>query len=222
MSNIYDNKERKWEITASGLIRFSGLFAILAGLLYIVIQLIHPPDELSSVSSNRWIVVASLTMGMSLFSLIGVLGMYLRQVRETGWLGLIGFIVFSLFWVMSFAFSFMEAFVLPLLATDAPEVVEGITGIFAGGVSGVNLGFLSILAPIAGGMYLLGGLLFGIAIFRADILPRIAAALLAFGAVVTLAAAIIPHPFDRILAFPMGLALMWLGYRLWSERPGRS
>jgi hypothetical protein len=38
--------------------------------------------------------------------------------------------------------------------------------------------------------------------------------------VVTFAAAVIPHPFDRILAVPMGLAFIWLGYALWSDRRG--
>jgi hypothetical protein len=29
---------------------------------------------------------------------------------------------------------------------------------------------------------------------------------------------LLPHPLDRILAVPMGLALVWLGYTLWSEQ----
>ena len=65
--------------------------------------------------------------------------------------------------------------------------------------------------------YVLGGLLFGIATLRAGILPRWAGGLLAIAAVSVLAAALLPHPLDRILAVPMGLALAWLGYALWSE-----
>ena len=30
----------------------------------------------------------------------------------------------------------------------------------------------------------------------------------------------LPHPLDRSLAVPMGLSLAWLGYALWSGRPG--
>jgi hypothetical protein len=67
--------------------------------------------------------------------------------------------------------------------------------------------------------YVLGGLLFGIATLRAGILPRWAANLLAFATVSPLLlASLLPHPLDRILAVPMGLALAWLGYALWSER----
>ncbi|WP_431028389.1 hypothetical protein [Lysinibacillus sp. LZ02] len=212
-----NQKESKRKVTGKSLIRWAGFFAILAGILYISIQFIHPADNIASVNTGLWVVIACLTSIMSLFSLIGIIGIYTRQVEEAGWLGLIGFVFFSLFWVISMNFSFNEAFVLPLLTSDAPKFVEGILGIFGGTKSAVDLGIFPVLAPIAAVLYSLGGLLFGIAIFRASVLPRMAGALLSSAAVVTFAAAIIPHPFDRILAVPMGLALIWLGYALFSE-----
>jgi hypothetical protein len=70
---------------------------------------------------------------------------------------------------------------------------------------------------------MLGGLLFGIATFRAGVLPRWAGALLACAVVLPLlATGLLPHPLDRILAVPMGLALAWLGYALWSERQAQA
>ena len=84
------------------------------------------------------------------------------------------------------AFDFAEAFILPLLATEAPKFVEGFLGIFSGHASEVNLGALPTLYALAGFGYMLGGLLFGIATFRAGILPRWAAGLLAVGAVAPL------------------------------------
>jgi hypothetical protein len=217
--NHMNNKnEKNRGITRKSLMGWAGLFAILAGILYICIQFFHPEDHISSVSKSLWVVIACTTSIMSLFSLIGITGIYTRQAEKAGWLGLIGVILFSLFWLISMNFSFNEAFVLPLLTTEAPKFVEGILGIFGGTTSTVNLGIFPILAPIAAILYSLGGLLFGIATFRARIFPRMAGALLSFAAVVTFAAAVIPHPFDRILAVPMGLALIWLGYALWSER----
>jgi hypothetical protein len=213
-----NSNEKKRRITGKSVVRYAGLFAILAGILYIGIQFIHPEDHISSVSTSFWVIIACTTSIMSLFSLIGITGIYTRQVEEVGLLGFIGFILFSVFWIISMIFSFNEAFVLPLLTTEAPKFVEGIVGIFGGTTSTVNLGIFPILAPIAALLYSLGGLLFGIATLRAGIFPRIAGALLSFAAVVTFAAAVIPHPFDRILAIPMGVALIWLGYALWSER----
>ncbi|MBT2292521.1 hypothetical protein J7E73_25985 [Paenibacillus albidus] len=204
--------------TASNLIRWAGVSAMMAGILFVVVQMIHPPDILSSVATGAWAIVHYLTITMSLLGLFGIAGIYFRQVEEAGWLGLAGFLMLSLFWLATMAFTFAEAFILPLLATDAPEFVEGYLGIFSGTASQINLGALPAAAPLAGGLYILGGLLLGIATLRASILPRRAAALLAFAAVSTLASSLLPHPLDRILAVPMGLALVWLGYALWSKR----
>lgn len=206
------------KVTPSVLIRWTGLFAILAGVLFIGIQLIHPLDQLSSVDTDMWVIVSCLSLVMGLFSLIGITGIYASQVKESGWLGLIGYSLFGLFWIMTIVWSSIEAFVLPQLTTTAPEFVAGFVGIFGGMESEADLGLLPALEPLAGVMYLLGGILFGIATYRAGVFPRWAGALLAVAAVVTIGAVVIPHPLDRILAVPMGLALIWLGYALWSER----
>ncbi|TLS50834.1 hypothetical protein FE782_17420 [Paenibacillus antri] len=206
------------KIAASNLIRWAGFAAMAAGMLYIVVQPIHPPETLASVTTDAWAMVAYMTLAMALFSLIGILGIYARQANETGWLGLAGFLVFSLFWTATTAVTFAEAFLLPLLATDAPKFVEGFMGIFGGAASEVPLGALSALAPAAAGLYIVGGLLLGIATLRARILPRGAAGLFIVGAAAPLASALLPHPLDRLLAVPMGAALAWLGYALWSER----
>lgn len=217
---MYNENEKKRRITGKSLMRWAGLFAIMAGILYTGIQFFHPEDHISSVGTGQWAVIACTTSIMSLFSLIGITGVYTRQAEEAGWLGMFGFILFNLFWLISINFSFNEAFVLPLLIDDAPKFVEGMVGIFGGTASTVNIGIFPILAPIAGLLYALGGFLFGIATFRAGVFPRMAGALLSFAAVITFTAAVIPHPFDRILAVPMGLALIWLGYVIWSERGG--
>jgi hypothetical protein len=68
---------------------------------------------------------------------------------------------------------------------------------------------------VEGYLYLAGGLLFGIALFRARVLARWAAALLAAGTVASLAIPFLPQAFVRPLAFPTGIALVGLGYSLW-------
>ena len=205
-------------VTTSKLSRAAGIAAAVSGALYITIQLIHPVEEVSSVTTTSWFVVHILTLAMAALGLVGAAGIYLRQVRETGLLGLIGFLVFGTFYLATAAFNFLEAFVLPAIATKAPEIVEDILGIFGGAPADGSLGALEQVGPFAFGIYLLGGLVFGIAIFRGRVLPRWAGILLAAGALSTLAIPFLPHQVGRFAAVPVGLALIWLGYSLWADR----
>ncbi|WP_245894318.1 hypothetical protein [Planomicrobium soli] len=210
--------ESKGKITSSALFRGAGLSAIAAGFLFMLIQLIHPSELLSNVTTGVWANVHYITFAMCLFWLLGLTGIYARQVEKAGWLGLAGYLLFSLFLVLSASFNFAEALIIPLVAADAPEFVEGFLGIFSGAATEVDLGALATVAPVAGMLYLFGGFLFGIATFRAGILSRWAAAAFAFGAVASLGAAVLPHELARLMAVPMGIGIAWLGYSLWSQR----
>lgn len=208
------------KITTSKLIRYAGLAAMGAGTLYIAIQAIHPLDVLSSVTTTRWAITHYLSITMDILAVLGIAGLYARQVEKSGWLGLAGYLLFSLFWALSLAFHFIESFIEPMLATEAPKVVEGLLGMVAGQASEINLGAVPAVYMLTGIVgYVLGGLLFGIAMFRAGILPRWASGLLALGTILPVVlSSVVPHPFDRLFAVPVGLALVWLGYALWSER----
>jgi hypothetical protein len=179
-----NNKERNMKITAPSLIRWAGLSAMEAGVLFIAIQTIHPLDVLSSVTTARWAIAHYLGIAMAFLGLLGITGIYARQVEEAGWLGLAGYLLLSLFYTLTMAFQFTEACISPLLATESSKFVEGFLGIITGAPSEINLGALPAVYALTGFVgYVLGGLLFGIATLRAGILPRWAGGLLAFAAV---------------------------------------
>ena len=212
-------KEGSMKLTTAKIIRWAGLAAMGAGILYIAVQRIHPPDVLSSVTTTQWAITHYLSVAMDILSMLGIAGLYARQVEKSGWLGLAGYLLFSLFWALSMAFHFAEAFISPVLATEAPRFVEGFLGIITSAPSEINLGLLPSVYSLAGIAYLLGGLLFGIATFRAATLPRWAGGLLAVGTLLPiLGSSLVQHPYDRIFAMPVGLALAWLGYALFFER----
>jgi hypothetical protein len=192
---------------------------MVAGICFVVLGLLHPPNVLSSVTTTRWTIVHSLALAMSLFGLLGIMGLYARQVKEAGWLGLAGFLLLSLWLVLILPFTFFEVFFLPLLATEAPTFAKGFLGIFTGSASGINFGALPVLWKLSSALLLLGGLVFGIATFRAGILSRWPAGLLAVAAALTPAAAFLPHDIQPLVAVPLGAGLAWLGYALFSERP---
>ena len=84
--------------------------------------------------------------------------------------------------------------------------------------SSATLAAAKVATGITAVGYLLGGLLFGIALFRARVVARWAAVLLAVGSVITILVPVLPHAFERLLALPMGVALAALGYSLWSRQ----
>ena len=205
-------------ITTSALTRAAGVSAVLSGLLFIVIQPIHPQENAATVTSTAWVVVALMTLAMAVLGLVGVSGMYFRQVRESGLPGLIGYLMFGSFYLVVTAWTFVEVFVLPRIAGEAPQFVDDYLGIPAGLSAQGDVGTLPLLYTIVSGLYLLGGLVFGIAVYRAGILHRGAAALLAAGSVGAVSAAVLPHAVGRYAAVPVGIAMVWLGWSLWSEQ----
>ena len=205
-------------ITTSTLIRAAGVSAVLSGLLYIVIQPIHPEENAATVTSTAWVVVAVMTIAMAVLGLVGASGIYFRQVRETGLTGLVGYLVFGSFYLAVTAWTFVEVFVLPRIADEAPQFVDDFLGIPAGVSAQGDVGGLPLLFTVVSGLYLVGGLVFGIAVYRAGILHRGAAALLAAGSAGAVAAAVLPHAVGRYAAVPVGMAMVWLGWSLWSEQ----
>jgi hypothetical protein len=205
-------------ITPSSLMRWAGLSALLAGLCYLFVGIFHPANVPASVTTTRWEIVHILACAMSFFGLLGLAGLYARQATRAGWLGLAGYVLLSLWFVVVMGFSFVEAFILPHVATASPGLVQAWMGMFNGPAGTFNLGALPTIWTLSAPVYILGGVLFGIATFRARVLPRWAGALLAASTLLAPAAAALPNASQPKIAIPAGLALAWLGYALWSER----
>jgi hypothetical protein len=155
---------------------------------------------------------------VSFFGLLGMAGLYARQAVKSGWLGLVGYVLFSLWLVLIMGFSFVEAFILPRVEGASPAFVQAWMGMFTGPKGHFDLGVLPTIWTLTAPIYILGGLLFGIATFRARILPRWAGALFAVGTVLAPIASQLPNASQPKVAIPVGAALAWLGYALWSER----
>jgi hypothetical protein len=214
-------EESRMTITGSKLIRWAGLAAIVAGIIYVIVGLFHPLNVLSSVTTTRWAIVHVLASAMCFFGLLGMAGLYARQWKEAGWTGLVGFLLLSLWLVVIMGYTFVEVFILPMLATTTPAFVEGFLGTYSGS-SGADFATLTTVWTLTGLIYILGGLLFGIGTFRAGILSRWAAVLLALGTALAPLGALLPPEYQPKMAVPVGLGLAWLGYSLWSERRGHA
>ena len=65
--------------------------AVAAGVIFAGIQPIHPPDVVESVTTSAWAIITPLKTAMCMLFLLGITGLYARQVEKAGWLGLAGF-----------------------------------------------------------------------------------------------------------------------------------
>ena len=202
-------------ITPTTLSRAAGVAAVVAGLLFIGVQINHPPMDVGSVTTAEWTIRNTLKVLMAACALAGISGMYLSQVRKNGVLGLVGYVVFGIGYLLILSVAFVAGFVLPGIADTAPAYVNDVLAAASGGTVTGDIGLMQTVLQVEGLMYLSGGFIFGIALFRAGVLARWASALLAVGAVATVAIPLLPQSLERLFAFPTGIALVGLGYSLW-------
>jgi hypothetical protein len=206
--------ESDMTITTTKLTRAAGLSAVAGGLLFIAVQIKHPHLDVTFTTTTEYAVRETMKIFMAVFSLVGITGIYLRQVRQMGVLGLIGYVVFGVGYLAIFGVQVVGVFVLPSLAVSQPGYVNDVLAVAHSGTPVGDVGAVQIL--VRGGFaYIVGGFLFGIALFRANVLARWAAVLLSVGAVATVATSQLPELTQRLFAIPVGVALIGLGFSLW-------
>ncbi|HQY33885.1 hypothetical protein [Actinotalea sp.] len=203
------------DITSSGLTRAAGAAAAVAGSIFIAVQINHPPMEVASVETTEWVLRSTAKAVMTGLALAGITGMYLRQHRRAGVLGLVGYLLFATAYLAMLGVEAIAAAVLPTLAELQPAFVNDVLVAAAGGTPAGDIGGMQTLLNVMGLGYIVGGVIFGIALFRTGILARWAAALLALAAVGTASLAVLPEAFNRPMAVPVGIALIGLGVSLW-------
>lgn len=209
-------------ITPSNLAKAAGICAAVAGAIFIAVQINHPPMDVASVETGQWVARSAAKAAMTALALTGITGMYLRQVRHAGVLGLVGYAVFALGYLLMFSVEIVATFVLPALTGPVPGFVNDTVVTAAGGQADGDIGNLPSLFGVAGVAYMAGGLLFGLALFRARVLARWASLLLAAGTTATVALAVLPESFNRPMAVPVGVALIGLGVSLWRHEQAAS
>ena len=205
-------------LTTNRLIAASGLCAAVAGALFIGVQINHPPADLEHLMSGDIVVRQTAKAVMAALALAGVTGLFVRCHRRFGVLGLVGYVLISIGYLAMFAVQCIVGYVLPTVARTSPEYVRDVIDAVMGRSTSGDIGALAGLFLVMGLGYAVGGLLFGIALFRTGIVSRWAAALFAYGTVSALALAVLPESFSRPFAVPTGVALIGLGVSLWRDQ----
>ena len=193
-------------MSSSNLIRWSGLAALVGGVLWVVLDvaffiIIGDQPESVVADTSAWVILLVLALVGSMLIFLGLVGLYARQVAETGVLGLIAFLVafFGMTLLVGIIWTF--TFVVPPLAEAAPEFLDADpSGVLAAGF---------ILTVV---LFALGWILFGLASLLAGVLPRGAAVLLIIGAALSFVLDFLELPLGEVV---FGVALAWMGYAVW-------
>jgi hypothetical protein len=203
------------DVSTSTLTKAAGAAAAVAGAIFIAVQINHPAMTAASVETTDWLVRSVAKLVMSGLVLVGITGMYLRQHRRVGVLGLVGYLLFATGYFLMSTVEGVAATALPHLVGSEPGYVNDVIVAAAGGKPAADIGGIQTVLNASGAGYMLGGLLFGIALFRSGLLWRWASALLAVATLGTAALAVLPESFNRPFAVPVGLAFLGLGVSLW-------
>jgi hypothetical protein len=203
-------------ITLNKITAVAGLCAVTAGAIYAGVQINHPPADVAHVVTTEMAVRETAKTVMAALALAGFAGMFVHNRRRFGVIGVVGYLLLSIGYLAMFANQVIVGAVLPTVAETDPGYVQAYLDAAVGGSSS-GLGGVGVLFGITGAGYSLGGLLFGVALFRAGILSRWASLLLAFGTTSVLALSVLPESFNRPFAVPMAIALVGLGISLWRD-----
>jgi H+/gluconate symporter-like permease len=105
---------------------------------------------------------------------------------------------------------YFEAFIVPSVATRAPELFESFPA--GGGWEGFLAGVLA-----SGALFGVGFLLLAITMFRAGMMPRMAIVLAVLGGVPFAVNFLLPRPVAILAVIAFTVGLLWLAYALWKS-----
>ena len=160
-------------MSKDNMIRWSGIFLILAGLCIALGTIIHPSKETPQIilaPETRLITGHWFITFYCAFLMLGLPGAYASRSKQLGRLGLAGFLLLF-FGTLFYAVSSDYGFIAPVLARLAPQTLDAINAY----PSVVIMNGLFVL------LLFLGFILFGIAVQRSHVFPPWSGILIATG-----------------------------------------
>jgi hypothetical protein len=196
------------------LLSWCGMALMAAGVLMVVATLLHPSRETATTiaASESRLVAAHVVYTLAwLLVLLGLPGLYAAQRGGMGRLGLAGLLTaFSGTYLIAVTGNF--GFLAPVLAKQSPAVLDSISQYLP----------VVIINGLAAILFMIGYVLFGVAMIRTATLPRWAGVLVAVGAPAHLLGFGIAQlvstaawPIAIVGSVSLGAGLAWPGYRLW-------
>jgi hypothetical protein len=186
-----------------GLIRWSGLVAMVAGVLLLTAELLELLPVFDDVPFSELALTGIFTFQLTLYLVglillaVGLVGLYAHQAETAGPLGLVSFLIAFAGTVVFTGFFWANIFVAPALAVGAPDFLDS-----GGRFPGLHLSLI---------IYAVGWVLFGLASLKARVYPLAPVVAVIIGAAVDLFGA----PLSGVVIYP---AIVWLGLSLFTGR----
>jgi MFS family permease len=200
------------------LLRWGGLALVAGGLLMAVATALHPSRETTATileAEVRLVASHVLFTLSSLLVLLGLPGLYGAHSARMGRLGLVGFVL-AFTGTMLIAVSGNFGFLAPVLAAQSPATIDAIN----------RYPPEAALNAVAFGGFVVGFIIFGVAMAKTATFPRLSGIVVAVGApsqVVGFALAQFVSPALWAVAVlgsaALGAGLAWPGYRIWRKPP---
>lgn len=179
----------------SALIKVGAVSAVIGGALAIAHEVVNPFLGYPEAGSGDLAMSALYALHVPLFA-IALVGFHLRQHREAGRLGLVGFLVALVGMMLLGGIVWSDLFLFPAIEAVAPGLADEPT-------TSMVIGFILSIA-----VYAVGWLAFAIATLRAGVFPRPAAVALLVGVVITSVVAVAYVPGVLVVFYG---AVTWLG-----------
>lgn len=183
------------------LYRASGLALLLGAVLAIISGIL----SLVFASGTLVLVLAWMFACGAVLLLLGLPGIAARQAKQSGWLGLVGFPLLFLSWLLLAGFTaVVRLAIFPWLAVHDPQVGAQLFSTD----TALNVYTNGELA-----LFVLGGVLLGIATMRAGVFSGFAGLLLIVGAVLS-PGGFVSGIVGTLAPLLLTLGLGWMGYAL--------
>ncbi len=183
------------------LYRASGLALLLGAVLAII------PNILIFVFTSGTIalVLTWAFVSGTVLLLLGLPGIVARQASRAGWLGFAGFLLMFLSWLLLASFTVvLRLIIFPWLVVHAPQVGAQLFSTYQA---------LNVYTNLQLALFVLGGVLLGIATMRARVFSLWAGLLLIIGAVLD-PVGFVSGIVGTVAAVLVTLGLGWIGYAL--------
>lgn len=198
-------------------IRWSGMLAIISGMLLIGFGILPgiflPVAEplINWVLDSQWFILNLLALLLTILFPFSILGLYAKQMEKMGGWGLAGIMMTVLGGMLYAGIQFEETFTWPILARQAPELVDIKGPLFADPAFSFIYLFMALL-------FIPGLIVFGIATIRAKILPKWGAIFFTVGGPLAFGGFMVPQILRAIGSVLGAAGLIWLGFALFKDK----